>query len=296
MQELAFASENVELTVLPALGGRVLSLRAFGRELLRRPSSLEVIRREPLYWSSYPLVPWCNRIPGGRLAFGGTVYQLPADFDGHAIHGHGATAVWHHVGDGRIEFDRPGSSTYPWPYRSWQRFEVDRDEARIEVGITNTGTTSMPAGLGIHPWWNADRGLEIRLPAERVYLGHDGVPQPGVAVPVSGTHDLRRLAPPTWDLDDLWTGLTERRIDLRWSEWGLEAAYEFDAACDHVVLAAIEQFGAVAIEPQTHATDGHRRREWGEPGAIAALEPGHHLTISYTIQVRKCEPPPTHAH
>lgn len=280
------ASKSLELTVVPELGGRIDRLHAFGHNLLRRTDSPQDMESNPLFWGSYPMVPWCNRIPGGRLVFEGAVHQVPADFEGHAIHGRGFSREWKITAPGLIELTDPGEPSYPWPYRAWQRFRLTGHRVELELGIENTGSTRMPAGLGIHPWWNAEGGLEIRLPAQNVYPAKDAIPLPGDPLPVAGSQDLRTLAPATWGLDLVWTSLTEQHIDLRWPEWGIAAEYSFSAECNHVVLATVEEFRAVAIEPQTHCTDGHRRLSDGESGAIAAIEPGEHLRVQYCIEVR----------
>jgi galactose mutarotase-like enzyme len=60
----------------------------------------------------------------------------------------------------------------------------------------------------------------------------------------------------------------------------------FSSNADHVVLAAIPAHEAVAIEPQTHAVDGHFRAETGRPGGIATLAPGGTLSVRYRWTIR----------
>jgi aldose 1-epimerase len=290
---LRFSDGDVELVVAPEYGGRIIALNAFGHQLMRTPENPDVIADEPYFWGSYPMVPWVNRIPGGTLHFDGKVVQLPADFQGHAIHGRAMKKPWTVASANRIEFSEDGSGNYPWPYAAWQEFGVTGNSAWMTIGVENTGTERMPAGLGIHPWWvSDDEQLEVRLPAELVYPSRDRYPVPGEPVPVSGNLDLRKLGAPDWDLDEIWTGLTENRIELHWRTWGLTAYYDSTPNCDHVVLATIRDIenvtvNAYAIEPQTHCTDGHRRLEDGERGGIDVLEPGEKLEVKYTFTVKR---------
>ncbi len=239
------------------------------------------------------MVPWANRVPGATLHFDGRVIQLPADFQGHAIHGRALKKPWAVVSANRIEFFEDGNGNYPWPYAAWQEFGVTGNSAWVYIGVANTGTERMPAGLGIHPWWvSDDKPLEVRLPAELVYPSRDRYPVAGDPVPVSGNLDLRALGAPDWDIDEIWTGLTENRIELHWRTWGLTAHFDSTPNCEHVVLATIRDIenvtvNACAIEPQTHCTDGHRRREAGERGGIDILEPGEKLEASYTFTITK---------
>jgi aldose 1-epimerase len=290
---LRFSDGDVELVVAPQYGGRILSLKAFSQDLIRTPADPSVIADEPYFWGSYPMVPWVNRIPGGVLHFEGRVIQLPADFQGHAIHGRAMKAPWTMVSDNRIEFSEDGRGNYPWPYAAWQEFGVTADSAWMKLGVENTGTEHMPAGLGIHPWWVGDDApLEVRLPADLTYPSEDRYPVPGEPVPVRGHLDLRKLGVPEWNIDEIWTGLTENRIELHWPTKGIRAWYEFTPNCDHVVLATIKDIenvdvNAYAIEPQTHASDGHRRREAGERGGIDILEAGEKLEVTYTFRVER---------
>jgi len=287
MARMRLAEGALELEVLPELGGRIRRLRAFGHDLLRATDDQRVLTADPYSWGCYPMVPWCNRVPGGRLVFEGTRRQLPAEFEGHAIHGRGVTAAWTVASPNRLELRDPGDDCYPWPYWAWQEFELDSDTVRIALGVENTGKDKMPAGLGIHPWFDATERPEVRLPADLVYPSMGSCPLPGDPVPVVGADDLRTLGVPAWGLDEIWTGVTEQRIDLHWPTWGMSVGYRFTPNCDHVVLATIKELDAVAVEPQTHATDGHRRREAGERGGIGMLEPGERLQVEYHLEVRR---------
>ena len=281
MITLRSPSGSVEAELLPGTGGRLHRLRIDGRDVLRTPADPGAHAREPLYWGSYPMVPWCNRIPGGVLRFGGRVHRVPAAVDGHAIHGRALSAAWRVVGDGVLEFDDPGDDGFPWAYRARQELAVDDAGLTLTLSVRNTGDASMPAGLGIHPWFSSGDGLAVELPAERVYPSSDNIPT-GDPVPVEGTRDLRTSREPAWGLDECWTGLTGDALRLRWRD-GFALDYGYSASADHVVLAAIEPLGAIAIEPQTHGVDGHARAERGAPGGIATLSPGDALAVRYAL-------------
>lgn len=47
------------------------------------------------------------------------------------------------------------------------------------------------------------------------------------------------------------------------------------------------EVGAYACESQIHATDGHRRREHGEPGRIGVLEPGERMQVHYLLRIMR---------
>ena len=69
-QVLRLGSDEVEVEILPGLGGRLHRLRAFGRDLLRTPEDLAAYRREPFFWGGFVMAPWCNRIEARPTSVG----------------------------------------------------------------------------------------------------------------------------------------------------------------------------------------------------------------------------------
>jgi aldose 1-epimerase len=260
---------TLEVQVLPDLGGRLHRIIANGHDLLRNPPIVDTHRDEPFLWGSYPMIPWCNRIPNGRFSFGGREVQLPTQ-DGYAMHGEAYIEPWAEDGDMLIFH----SKRWPWPYVATQHIAVHDDTLTLTLAITNEADEPMPAGAGIHPWFSNQVPLQVALPAELTYPTVDCLPV-GEPVPVDGDLDRRVLGAVPWGLDTVWTGLTERTIELAWPAWDLHATFGFSATADHVVMAAFKDLNAVAIEPITH-----------RPGAIPGiLPPGERLSVVYTLTV-----------
>jgi aldose 1-epimerase len=272
-------TDVLDVELLPAVGGRCHRIRAFGHDLIRRPPTVEVLDDDPFFWGWFPLVPWTNRVPDGRLRWEGQVIQLPPNYpDGSALHGQGYAASWTVVGEGDFELRHPGGD-FPWPYVARQRWTAEGATLTLVLSVTNDGDEAMPAGLGIHPWWVADGGLEVHVPCHAAYRCEDGlaIGDPVPAPPVDG------VVP--WGTDHQFTALDRQEVGLRWPGHGLAATLAFSPTADHIQIAAFEDAGAVAVEPVTHAGDGHRRLEAGEPGAIDVLDPGATLTVEYHLSV-----------
>jgi aldose 1-epimerase len=282
-------SDSISLEVLPEYGGRIHRLRAFGHDVLRTPSAIEghlPTDDYPLahfYWGSYPLIPWVNRIPYGRLTFRGKTHELPLNLEHYAIHGEAYMRAWIQVDDGRLVFSGGGGLTpYPWRYSAEQLFEIDGETVTITITLRNDSGIEMPGGIGIHPWFRADIPLLVALPASLAYPVDTCIPN-GDPGPVEGRLDRRLISPVPWGTDDLWTGLTDDHIVLVWPTLGVSLSYGFSAAADHVVMAAFEEVAAVAIEPVTHAADGYRLLDQKKKGAIGVIQPGSSLELRYTF-------------
>jgi aldose 1-epimerase len=174
----------------PELGGAIAALTHNCRPVLRSATGLDDV----LQTACFPLVPFANRIAEGRFTFGGRSAQLAIDPEGapHALHGHGWRRIWETEQVGRhgavLRMDFPGGD-WPWPYRAWQRFELQADALLVELTIENRDPTGvMPAGLGLHPyfprssqtsmaataaqmWCNDPTGLAQRLEPSALFIG-----------------------------------------------------------------------------------------------------------------------------
>ena len=80
--------------VLPESGGGLLRfdlLRANEVVPVFRPAQLDEALHEPKALACYPLVPWSNRIGGGRFIFQGRTIEVPLtrDDETYPLHGHG---------------------------------------------------------------------------------------------------------------------------------------------------------------------------------------------------------------
>jgi aldose 1-epimerase len=276
-------SGDVSVALVPSVGARLHRVVAFGHDVLRTPPTVEHHRREPFSWGAFVMVPWCNRVPEGRLVFGDRTVEVPTNTvdDGlaSAIHGLAYDRPWWVDGDGALRIE--GGDELPWAWSARQHTTVDGAAVRVALSLRNEGDGPMPAGMGLHPWFTADGGLEVRVAADRVYP-RSGVLPVGDPVPVGERTDLRSRRLPPWGMDDVFTGVGSPLAELLWVDKGVRCVVEAAAAASHVTVAAFPDMQSVAVEPQSHATDGHRRRRDGEPGGVAVLGAGEELELVAT--------------
>lgn len=281
MNVLRAATDELQVELLPELGGRLHRLRAFGHDLLRTPDEVDEYRHEPFFWGGFVMAPWCNRVVAGpQVAAGRRVDLAPNFSDRTAIHGQVQALPWDTVGPGML-LVRAGGDGWPWPYEVAQRFELDGPRLRLALELANRADTPMPAGIGFHPWFV--QPLEIQLAAEVAFTSnHESSARP---VPVTGPYDLRRHREMPPDLDATWVRSAREPISLRWPTLGVAATMEVSADGRFVCAASPSRFGSVAVEPQTHAPNGLRRLVEDQPGALQLLEPGGalHLEVELTF-------------
>jgi aldose 1-epimerase len=282
--ELALRSDELEVVLLPELGGRIHRLRAFGTDLLRTPADPAHHAEDPFFWGAYVMAPWCNRAKTGPMTIAGRTVNLPANFDdGSAIHGQVYARPWQVRAEGALHVSG-GGDAWPWPYEVIARITADGPTLTCDYRLVNRSDGPMPAGIGLHPWFR--RPVALGIPAEAVYpanteSAHDPIPAVGAA------HDLRVARVPDSGLDGTWTALAAPHIDLAWARAGIAASIEVEAARVLVAVATPRHLDAVAVEPQTHGPDALRRLEHGEPDAMSLLPPGESLSLTVRITVER---------
>jgi aldose 1-epimerase len=279
VEELRFRSEDVEVVVLPDLGGRLHRLRVIGHDLLRTPPDPRVHARDPFFWGAYVMAPWCNRIAAEPTRVGDRLVDLARNFpDGTAIHGQVYDRPWDVDPDGGLRV-RAGGDGWPWRYAVTERLAVGDASLRVELSVVNESDGPMPAGLGLHPWFVGRPS--ISLPAATVHRSNlDSEPRPAQ---VEGRFDLRRMAPIPADLDGTWADLDRPAFELEWPGLGVRAAARITAPAVFVVAASPSALDATAIETQTHAPNGLRRLLNGEPGGLTWLDPGGSLDLALDL-------------
>ena len=272
---LRFASEVVEVVLLPERGARLHRLTAFGHDLLRTPESMAAYDHEPFFWGGFVMAPWCNRIEAQPARVAGRTLDLTSNFaDGTAIHGQVHALPWEVTPDGVMRV-RAGGDGWPWRYEATIRVTVEGPLLRMEHTLRNLEDEPMPAGIGIHPWFR--QPLEVTIPADRVFASnHSSRPDPQ---PVSGSLDLRQLQPMPADLDATWVRRGHDPVELRWPDVGVIASLQAGPDARFLCAASPSTVGYVAIEPQTHAPNGLRRLLNGEPGGLALLDPAASLSL-----------------
>jgi aldose 1-epimerase len=267
MPSVSLTAGGATATVHPAMGGRLGQLD-LGFGPLLRSHAPDLGWDE---WGCYPLVPWSNRLPGGRLRFGGVAADFPPNCaDGSAIHGLVASRPW------KVEASSGHAISLivdvvdgPYRLRASLSYELEPRGLGVSLSVINTGIEPVPVGIGIHPWF---RSATVSLPAERRWPGE---PMPtGRPVPVEGRYDLRRGARPE-PMDCCFTALTATTATIG------ELALTWEGpVTDVVVFSGVP--GWVCVEPVTMANGAFGL---SPDDAVAHggrfLPPGKSLAVAY---------------
>jgi aldose 1-epimerase len=279
----------LRLDLRPSIGGAISEFEwidgTAARPILRKcHSRVEKV----LDAASFPLVPYVNRIRGGRFMFRGREVRLAPNMPGDTspLHGQGWLNPWvvEEAGERHavLSFQHQAGE-WPWDYATRQEFALDEDGLAIELRCRNLSDEPMPCGLGQHPYFPC--GPQTRLDTEvtHVWTIDDRV-LPVEKVAAAGRYDLRDRLVCGQDLDNGFAGWGG---DARMSDpdWPFELKLSSSEARFFQLYSPREGKLFVA-EPVTHANAALNAPEadWPELG-LYVLAPGEEMSLTMRLDV-----------
>lgn len=274
------------LSLLPELGG---SVRAFTwkRQNILHPAK-EAQPASPLNTGGFPMFPFSGRINAGRFSWQGRDVALRLNFppEPHAIHGQAWLEPWqvvHHQSDAvRLEYVHDGTD-WPWHYRAGQTFELLEDGLRLTLDLANLSDTTMPGGLGWHPYF--PRGdARLKSNVSGIWTAEHGM-IPDRISPLGPGTDLRQAV--TVDSLDLDNAFTARPADavMEWPSTSIRVRMVSSPELNHLIVYVPPGLDFFCVEPASHAPDALNSRHAPDVTGIRPLAPGEVMTAEILLQV-----------
>jgi aldose 1-epimerase len=286
------------LALAPEVGGAIAAYEWNGKPILRPTPGEALAAGDVRLFSSYPLIPFSNRIADAMLRWGGAAYPLQRYLPGesHAIHGNGWRRAWNMVerapARATLELVHKASEDnareWPFPYRARQGFDLAADALTLTLTISNTGAAPFPFGLGWHPFFPCNAATVLGFAAGGAWQTDPTLlPTRLDPIPPAWTFSAPRPIGTT-TLDNCFAGWRPPAT-LRWPDRGLSAAISADEACDHLVVFIPPDRDYLAVEPVTHMTDAFNRAAAGQPDTgTRVLAPGATFSCTMRILVSPC--------
>ena len=275
---------STRLAVAPEVGGsitRYASERGGATIEWMRPAPPDAIEsRSAGGTSSFPMVPFSNRIRDAAFRFRGRVIQLPQDFrpEPHAIHGHAWREPWTLTAQAgselTLEYRHP-TGAWPWPYVAQQAFDLTDERLRVRFTVTNEASEPMPVGFGLHPYFVRTPRTAVRADVGRMWRADaNNMPANLVPPPPELLLDGAGLNPDAAPLDNNFVRFGGRAV-VEWPEWNARLRIDADPvyACLVVYTPAGRDF--FCVEPATNCIDGFNLAAAGRTDTgIIVLAPG----------------------
>lgn len=281
-ERLLLTRNDLEIEVSPRIGGSVTAAKSRGIDFLR-PAAVRM-DRGALDTSCFPLLPFSNRIRDRRFTFAGIDHDLAANWNGdcHAIHGLGWIRPWtvERVEHAECLLSHVGDDWWPWPYSAEQHIALRDDGLHLELTILNTGSDSMPSGLGFHPYFPRNTQTSMCFQADSVWhpVGHElSGPKP-----LATWFDFTKLNPVgEGGVDHCYEGWTGDAT-IAYPDFGLSVLLASPDATRCVVYTPRGQ-SYLCIEPVSHLSGALNMADPEEAG-ICVLQPGEKQSFSMSIK------------
>lgn len=269
--QVVLRSGHVTLTVV-TVGGGMRELRVGDWHVLDGYGPDEV----PVGAYGQPLIPWPNRLAGGRYEFAGEAYQVPLTepSKNNALHGFTRWMTWDVVecdaASARLALLLPPRQGYPFALRSEIEYRVSQSAVNVVVTAVNAGRKPLPYANGFHPYVSVGApkidDCVLKIPAATWYPT-DEWQIPVGREPVEDTqYDFRRpMRIGSVRLDTAFTDLERdadgmARVELASGDGSRRVAVRLDQAYRYVM----------AFTGDTLADERRRRRSLGVEPMTAA--------------------------
>jgi aldose 1-epimerase len=270
-------SDGIATATVATLGGSLASFcwRGDGRRFdwLRPAGPRALSQGDAGEMSCFPLIPYSNRVRGGRFMFRGRIVELPVSAtDPHFEHGHGWRSHWH------IEEERPSwlrlsychaPDAWPWRYEAVEEIGLADGALCIRLILRNLSDEPMPAGFGLHPYFPALPGTKFTTNVAAMWETDSEV-LPTRLVEAAGRLDALDVR--DHEFDNVFTGWS-RSARIVWPSASLHL--EADPPLNFLVLYTPAGEPFFAAEPVSNITDALNLASAGHNGTgLFELEPG----------------------
>ena len=286
---LTLRAGDLELVLSPGLGGAIRDFTWTGEG--RRVPLLRPTREgadSVIDVASFPLVPYVNRIRGGRFTFRGREVVLKPNMasDISPLHGQGWLGAWsvesHGNADAELRFVHPAGE-WPWAYEALQVVTLDERGLSLRLQCRNVDRQPMPCGLGQHPYFPCSAQSRIDTAVSTAFEIDEHVLPVG-EVPATGRFNLSDRAVCGQGLDHGFGGWGGTAL-LTDPAWPAPLALSSPNA-GFFQLYSPESGGIFVAEPVTHANAALNEPEerWAELG-LRVLEPGEEMRLDMRLEL-----------
>ena len=283
MNWLILAAGDLTLNLAPDIGGSIARFRKGEQELLR-PAPPGA--RDAGEMASFPLVPFSNRVRGGRFNCDGRAVTLSPNLPGDKspLHGQGWRNAWvvakSDEASAMLSFvHEPGE--WPWGYEAWQVFALDETGLTVTLSCRNLSVERMPCGLAQHPYFPCDGETRLETGVTDVWLIDEDmlptklVPTRGKFLPSNGPVCGRGL-------DHGYEGWSGEAL----INWGHGAKVRMTAEAPRFQLYAPASGSLFVAEPVENANAAlNLPQEQWEAAGLALLAQGEQRSLTVRFEV-----------
>ncbi|WP_068544296.1 aldose 1-epimerase [Thalassotalea crassostreae] len=273
-----------EVVIAPDLGASILAYTyiANNKSISIFPNRIGV--EDVTSTACFPLVPFSNRIREGKFTWQDKDIQLPLNQlpELHANHGHGWQVKWQVIeqSDASVTLSYSYTSNdWPFPYQAIYRFELQNGELLQTLTLKNVGTSEMPAGLGLHPYFSRTKQASLVADVSKMWeVDHESMPIKVIDAP-SCIQSTSGMVMNSHQLDNTFIDFPAK-AEVSWPEWNVKADITASENCKFMVVYSPKEEDFFCVEPVTHSPDAINMHSQGiENTGFSSLRPNKEMSI-----------------
>jgi aldose 1-epimerase len=287
---LNLGNEQTSIVVMPEAGAAIVGWTDAGTHILRRAHPDAILSGNVRGLGCFPMLPYCNRIEGGRFTWSGVSYQLDPGFGDqrHALHGVGLRQPWglQEASPEEIvltlDHDAIGERArhWPFPFSATLRYRYSNDRLSVALAVTNRHTEPAPLGIGLHPYFARPPGVTLQFTADGIWMnGEEPLPKQHTAVPTKWDHSHARMVGEA-QLDNCFTNWTGP-VQISGTAAGI--TIEAEDVFRHLQVYIPPNQDFFCVEPVSHVPNALNLQELSTGQAMHVVPPGAALSGAITI-------------
>lgn len=293
---LALRTGRLRAEIAPEIGGALTRLAFCGDgatwfDVLRPASQAALAQRNVRETACFAMVPFASLVHRGHFRFAGQSVQLSPNMPGTdtVLHGVGWQRPWQITEAGPTSAElthRQEGDCFAFRYQATLAFKLDDAELALTIGVRNTGSVPMPAGIGFHPFFSRSEEVLLQFRASARWLrdDHGRVIGRRPCGEDDSFDDPRPVGPGARnDVYDGWSG----RARIAWPSAGIEAELSAAAPLSQLLIFAPPERPVLCIEPISNLPDAFNLLDAGAAhSGVRVLAPGEALSGTMRIAVR----------
>ncbi len=285
---------NYELKLCPKMGGAIVAynfIKDGVKSKIMRETSLEDIKNNNvLAASSWPLMPYSNRVKNGEFEFDGKKVKLALNMNGvgHPIHGHAYLKEWEVVEktDSLIALEyHHQPDEWPYEYKIKETFELlDNGELKADFEVESLCDCAMPFGLGHHFFFHRNDKTIVKVNAKKMWLTDaDVLPTEEVNIPAD-TDISKGLLVEENPMDTTFSAFAGD-AEVVWPDTNSSVTINADSDYKFAVVFCPKGENFVCVEPVTNRTDAFNAYANGDKNTgTLILNPRAKYSVSATVK------------
>ena len=211
---------------------------------------------------------------------------LTPNLSGHAIHGHGFRTPWAVVDWSPAEAvleQRHRVGEWPWTYRATQRITLTAATLTLELAVTNESETTMPAGLGWHPYFPRTSQTTLTAHVTGLWLTDAEILPVACVAPPPDRDPGRGLLVDQVALDNAFVGWDGQAI-VAWPERRAKLRLAARGPLGTLVVYTPPGESFFCVEPVSHITDAFNLAAAGRTDTgMLTLAPSESVRATLTL-------------